>query len=355
MEKGKYKIGICGHYGGNKNYLDGQTVKTKTITKQLKLEFGNDNVVTVDTYGGARKIVKTLFNLIRLMFTCDDIIILPAHNGIQVFAPFVSVFNVFFKKRIHYVVIGGWLPSFVDEKPIVKKALQQFNSIFVETTTMSTLLKNRKFNNIVLLKNCKQLDILDESELCNDISRPLRICTFSRILEKKGIEDIVNVIQLLNQNAEETIYKLDLYGQVDSNYMERFEHLQKEFPAYIEYKGEIPFNKSVNVLREYFALIFPTRFFTEGIPGTIIDAYASGVPVVAARWQSFDDVIKEGVTGLGFEFESKDALYNLLKVVSESPEMIIKMKKDCIKEAKSYLPESALEPLIRELRQKEIN
>ena len=31
-----YKIGICGHYGGGKNCLDGQTIKTKIITKELE-------------------------------------------------------------------------------------------------------------------------------------------------------------------------------------------------------------------------------------------------------------------------------------------------------------------------------
>ena len=55
------KVGICGHYGGNKIFLDGQTVKTKTITKELIRQLGEEQVRTVDTFGGKRNIVIPTF------------------------------------------------------------------------------------------------------------------------------------------------------------------------------------------------------------------------------------------------------------------------------------------------------
>jgi hypothetical protein len=55
------------------------------------------------------------------------------------------------------------------------------------------------------------------------------------------------------------------------------------------------------VLKDYFALLFPTHFYTEGIPGTVIDAYAAGIPVISAKWESYSDVIDEGVTGIGYK------------------------------------------------------
>lgn len=53
--------------------------------------------------------------------------------------------------------------------------------------------------------------------------------------------------------------------------------MKKKFPPYIKYCGTVSFDKTTEVLKEYFALVFPTRFYTEGIPGTIIDAFASGL------------------------------------------------------------------------------
>ena len=54
------KIGICGHFGDNHVFLDGQTIKTKIIANEIKKNFDKKNVKVVDTFGGARKIIKHL-------------------------------------------------------------------------------------------------------------------------------------------------------------------------------------------------------------------------------------------------------------------------------------------------------
>ena len=46
-----YKVGICGHFGGNRKILDGQTIKTKILTDELRKNVGKDEVKIVDTYG----------------------------------------------------------------------------------------------------------------------------------------------------------------------------------------------------------------------------------------------------------------------------------------------------------------
>ena len=38
-----------------------------------------------------------------------NIIILTAQRGLFVFIPLFAILNVFFKKKIHYVVVGAWL------------------------------------------------------------------------------------------------------------------------------------------------------------------------------------------------------------------------------------------------------
>ena len=61
-------------------------------------------------------------------------------------------------------------------------------------------------------------------------------------------------------------------------------------------------------MKYYFALLFPTRFYTEGIPGTILDAYAAGIPVICSRWESCADVVDDGVTGITYPFEDMQML-----------------------------------------------
>ena len=53
------------------------------------------------------------------------------------------------------------------------------------------------------------------------------------------------------------------------------------------------------------------------IPGTVIDAYAAGVPVISAKWESFADLIRDGETGIGYPFGDENALEEILRDLAE--------------------------------------
>lgn len=326
------KIGICGHFGGDKIFLDGQTIKTKIITQELKKVYSIKNV---DTFNGKKRMLIILFSLLKLLSQCENIIILPAHNSLKIFAPFLVFFNKIFKKKLHYVVIGGWLSKYLENKKSLKNRLKKFDYIYVETSTMKKALENQGFKNIIIMPNCKDLKILKEDELTYNVNKPYKLCTFSRVVQEKGIEDAVEAVKNINESSKEIIYTLDIYGQIDEDYKEKFKKLVKEFPEYIKYKGLVPFDKTVDVLKEYFVLLFPTHFYTEGIPGTIIDAYAAGVPVISSRWESFNDVVDDTV-GIGYQFNDIKALINILNILKNDPDKVFIMKKECLKRAEDF-------------------
>lgn len=330
------KVGICGHYGGNKIFLDGQTVKTKTITKELIRQLGEEQVRTVDTFGGKRNIVKTIQGLLKLMRDCEHIIILPAHNSVRIFAPLMIVVNYFCHKKIHYIVIGGWLPDFIKRRKWLRKVLNGFDYIYVETSTMKSELEKQGLKNIEILPNCKDIHILKPEELSYYYDEPYMLCTFSRVTKKKGIEDAIQAVEIINEKFGRIVFKLDIYGQIDDEYKAEFIQLLEKAPNYIQYKGTVGYEESVEILKNYFALLFPTYFRTEGIPGTIIDAYASGIPVIAARWKSFSDVVEENVVGKGYTLGHKEELVELLYVIAKQPEIICQMKENCLAKANEF-------------------
>ncbi len=92
---------------------------------------------------------------------------------------------------------------------------------------------------------------------------------------------------------------------------------KRHFPEYIKYKGSVNYDESVETLKNYFALVFPTLFYTEEYLGTIIDAYAAGLPVISSKWESYDDVIEDNITGIGYKFGSDDALVEVLENVQK--------------------------------------
>lgn len=340
---------VIGHFGFGKNLLNGQTVKTKILTTALEEELGTQRVFKIDTSGGAKRLPDVVFQAFRAMCRCQNTVILPAHNGLRILAPILSFFSLLTKCRLHYVVIGGWLPKFLKKRKLLTSQLKRFAGVYVETSTMKNALEGMGFTNVFLMPNCKQLQQLNREDMVYPENEPYKLCTFSRVMKEKGIEDAVNAVQAVNEALGRTVYTLDIYGQVDSAQLQWFEKLQNTFPAYVRYGGLVPYDKSVEVLKDSFALLFPTRFFTEGIPGTIIDAYAAGVPVISAKWESFGDVIVEGVTGYGYAFEDVGGLRQQLLLIAEMPERITNLRMNCLKHAVAYTPNKAMDVLIKRI------
>ncbi|MBR2722403.1 MAG: glycosyltransferase [Clostridia bacterium] len=337
---------IVGHFGFGYEYLDGQTVKTKILAAELKNQLGDQEISCIDTHGGAKSTPKLLLRCVSALKHHRNVIALPAHNGVRIVIPWLLFVNRFFHRRIHYAVIGGWLPNLLKEKRGLAKKLKKLDGIYVETTSMKEALEEMGFANIVVMPNCKELCVLTKEELVYPESEPYRLCTFSRVMREKGIEDAVQAVKAVNGKLGRTVYTLDIYGPVDPSQTEWFENLQKEFPAYVRYGGLVPFDKSVEVLKDYFALLFPTRFYTEGIPGTFIDAYAAGIPVITSMWKNSGDIFENGVQGLGYEFEKPSELERILFELSQDNEVFISLKPNCIEKAKCYLPKSVLTVLV---------
>lgn len=341
------KVSVLGHFGAGETLLNGQTVKTKIITEELQRRFGREQVLRIDTHGGWKTLVKAPFQTISALKNSRNILIFPAQNGLRIYVPLLSFFQHFFKDRkLHYVVIGGWLPQFLTKRKGLAKALKKFDGIYVETSTMKGALETQGFENVFIMPNCKELTVLSENELVYPQGVPYKLCTFSRVMKEKGIETAVKIVKKVNDHLGYAAYSLDIYGQVDAGQIGWFERLQIEFPAYVHYCGCVDSDKSVDVLKDYFALLFPTHFYTEGIPGTIIDAYAAGIPVISTKWESYFDVIDEGVTGIGYDFDDIEQFEHVLLNIVENPDALLEMKPACIEKAENFIPVNAIRVLL---------
>jgi glycosyltransferase involved in cell wall biosynthesis len=344
------KVCVIGSFGFNKNLLNGQTIKTKIIAKELSSSLGEDQVLKIDTHGGKKTLLKAPFQVIKALKNASNIIIMPAHNGVRVYTPLLSIFRAFFRrKKLHYVVIGGWLPNFIKGKKLLRKQLKKFHGIYVQTNSMKKALEEQGFKNVIVMPNFKQLTPLSESDLVYPLKEPYKLCTFSRVMKEKGIEDAVNAVKMVNEHFGKIVYELDIYGQVDLNQTKWFDNLKQSFPPYIRYCGFIHFDKSVEVLKNYFALLFPTFYDGEGFAGTLIDAMAAGVPVIASDWRYNSEIVIEGETGLLYPTKSNDRLVEKLILIYENLEQWNNLKINCIKKAYQYQPKTVIEILLQRL------
>lgn len=334
----KTRVSVIGHFGKGKQLLNGQTIKTKMLTEELEHSLGREQVARYDTSGGWKALFNIPVRLFRAFRHSDNIVILPAYKGVRYIMFLIAAMRPFFKKTgLHYAVVGGWLTSYIDTKHLLAKWLHLLDGIYVETGTMKNAITQRGYSNVILMPNCKDLKPVDpDSETVPDC--PLRLCTFSRVMQGKGLAEAAETIRRFNERKGYTAFSLDIYGPVWQADSEWFEQEKESFPDYVRYMGAVPFNGSVEVLKDYFMLLFPTRFFTEGVPGTVIDAYAAGLPVLASRWESYADVIEDGVTGIGFEFDNFDSMESQLEYILNNVAAIVGMKRDCVRKAGEFVP-----------------
>ncbi len=348
------KFGICGHFGGNKNCADGQTIKTKILYNELLRILGIDDLLFLDTYNWKKKPFKLFMDCVLLIKKSNNIIILPAHNGIKVFAPLFFLLNKLFHKKLHYVVVGGWLSNMLSKKKWLLKILKHFNTILVETKTMKKNLNEQGLNNVLIFPNFKHLNILEESELPQNFTEPYKLCTFSRVSKEKGIEVAIDTVVSINTEKGRTVYTLDIYGQIDMDYKKSFKKIMDKVPKYISYKGIVPFDKTIEVLKNYFLLLFPTYYVGEGFPGTLLDAFSSGLPVLASDWKYNSEIVDDEINGWIYSFLKTDDLKKKLIYLAENSNEVIALKKNCILKAKEYTPEKVMKQLLDNLNIEEV-
>lgn len=339
------KIAIIGHFGGNEEILDGQTIKTKILYDELSKNT-EWKIEKVDTYYKNSKPLKLIWQTVKSVFTTKKIIILLSKNGVRFYLPFLYFFSKVFKTRVYHDVIGGRLDQYVKENPKFNKYLNSFVVNWVETDNLKSRLEKLGINNAEVIPNFKRLNCVKTDTLQTNYSAPYRFCIFSRIMKEKGIEAAISAIQEINKNAGENICELDIYGRIDDAYVERFDEVMKLSTSAITYRGTVPFAKSVEAIKDYYALLFPTFWESEGFPGTIVDAFSAGLPVIATDWNCNKEIIDDMVNGILYPNDKIKTLKEAIEWSISNSSDFIKMKKECVKAATEYQPDKYIEKII---------
>lgn len=341
-------ICIIGAFGFDSLPTGGQPVKTRSLYRLLSENYGKDNISYIETYGWKRHPIKMIRLVKKAVNENDVVIMLPAHNGVKIFTPMLLKFAKRKKTRLFYDVIGGWLAEKISNDLKLAKELKHFDGIWVETSNMKSALEEQGFKNVTVIPNFKFIEPLKKEDLYMP-KKPYKLCTFSRIMKEKGIEDAINAVIEINSKQDENIFILDIYGPIDEGYQFRFKELQNNFPEYIKYNGVVEPDKSVSVLKDYCALLFPTHFNTEGIPGTIIDAYTAGVPIITAKWKNCEDIFADGITGWGYEQGNYNALVEKLEELKKNPQCFNEMRINCLKKAQIFSPSKVINTIVNNI------
>lgn len=342
------KVLIIGAFGKKRQTLaDGQTVRTTLLYEEL-VQRTDWKIERVNTSYKLLSIIKTFF----LLFVYKKVILMVSRNGRKAFFPLLSWSNKHLSVEVFHNTIGGNLHQSVKEHPKYVKYLNSFNINWFQYKKGITELEKQGVNNMSYLPNFKKFQMLslkDIKHISND--GIIKLCIFSRISEDKGVKDAIETVIELNELQSKNIFTLDIYGNVQQNFKEVFFELLKQRPDLVKYCGVAAHNEATQILNNYDCLLFPTRFFGEGFPGTVVDAFSAGLPVIATDWHANSEIIENYKTGLIYPNEKIKTLSDaILYFANLGDSEIYNMKFLALNESKNYHTDFNINTIINRIQ-----
>lgn len=345
------RIGIIGHFGGKEKFTDGQTVKTVTLYDALlKNKINDGKIHKVDTYYIKTNPLVFIGQMLSCLFGDQKIIVLLSDNGRRVLFPILYIMTRYFHKEVYHDAIGGRLANEVEMYPKWKKYISSFEGNWMESNELVQKLHDVGVDNACYMPNFKTIPILKESELPQEAEKPYRFCIFSRVMKEKGVTDAIQAVCSLNEKAGYKAAVLDIYGPITQGYDEELQCELEKSNGACRYCGIAEPNKSVSILHNYYALLFPTQWKHEGIPGTIIDALSAGVPIIARRWQYCDEMITDRETGYVYDFDQPEKLREIMEYAITHKAETMSMRTQCLQSARKYSEPVVLQQICSKMK-----
>lgn len=328
-------IAVVGNFGYANHDLSGQTIKTR-FTYELLKKYSQDKIIIFDTQ--TLKNRMRIFNLFSKVCSCDILVYLPAHGNLKYLFPIYFILSKIFGFQIIYPVIGGWLVPYLKNKPVHRWMLKHIKVVLAETTRMKNDLENDYgFRNVDVMYNFRIIDfkpVVSENE-------DLRLVYMARVDPQKGLDTIFRFCDYISSLPSQPKITIDFYGQIMESYKSEFERQLNKY-SFAKYKGVLEPKDIYEHISGYDMLILPTHYYTEGLPGSLIEAYLSGLPAIVTEWMHSHEFVEDGVTGFVIPFKNNQSEFNesIMKIYSDR-KLLKLLKEGAISKSKHFTSEYA--------------
>ena len=345
MGKKNNSVLLIGAFGYHNHQLDGQTIKSRSI-RQLCLDYHDGKVGIFETQSLYSN-PFLLFKLLWLLMKYDEVIFMPASRSLTYILPFLYYVSKLFRYKLILACIGGFQVEYFKGLGIYKKEhnlqlrlCKNIPAFLPELKRVTNkLIELYHFENIEYFPNFRKFDNSDIVIQKTSASDVLKIAYMARINSKKGYDIVFSFDKYAKENNLNVI--IDFYGQIANEDKDDFMNKVNN-STFVSYKKALEPNEIKYTLDEYDLLVLPTRYYNEGIPGTIIDAYVSGLPVVVTEWKNSHEVVDNGVTGFIVPFDDPQNDFNSkLQALAQDREMLFKMRCNALKKSQEYADVSA--------------
>ncbi len=150
---------------------------------------------------------------------------------------------------------------------------------------------------------------------------PLRLLCVARLIERKGQHHLIQAVRkLADQGVEVT---LDLVGTGDSESANRALVDQLGMSGRVHFVGYVPREQIAAHYAAAHAFVLPS--YNEGMSVATLEAMAAGLPTIVTRTGGTAELVREGVSGLMFDWADVDTLTAHLALLARDRELVRRM------------------------------
>jgi len=199
------------------------------------------------------------------------------------------------------------------------KSMGYKKNIYLETTLVDDKLLNEFIINKKLQKSYNIITIL----------------FLARIEKEKGIFDTIEACDLLIQQGYSIRLLIAGSGRAEKEVLEKIKNKES-----IEFLGYVSGKDKSKTYIESDLYVLPS--YTEGMPITVLEAMAFGLPVIVTPVGGLKDIIKEGVNGYFVQFGDSSMLAETIIKLIANINLMNKMALYNYNDAKKYYASSVV-------------
>ena len=314
----KNRIGVIKHYYGRRSQQDSWS---KRIFHQLHsiicftkiVLFKDVDLIQINSSFDKRALTRDVF-FVSIAKGCGKSIFIKMHGSFN---------NLLYTKNIFWVLLSNILFKLVNQVGVLSsKEKEEFSEIFKFSKDKFVVVKN-------------PIDLQTLRQKANNINygqTKFKILFASRILKEKGIFDVINAIP-------------DVIAKVDARFILAGSGRDKtkaqstikmcNLSPWVTWLGYIPSHKMKNVYNSASIFVFPT-YFPEGMPMALVNALASGMPIITTRIRFAYDYLKEERNCLFVDTGNPHKLAEKIVHLSLNQKLMEQMSKNNLKLADRF-------------------
>lgn len=306
-------IGSLPHEGEEKTF-GGTTILMQSLVKYLNIHTIPFTLIQSNRYLGSVAGLKNFFNVFRVLWSApkqefDLVMLNSSRNGATFLGPVVFIICKYKGWKFVFRMFGGNFDQFYIKQHSIKRIILR-NSVlksdlmYFETKHLLKYFKTISNTEIKWLPNVRRKR--EDLQSGKQIFRK-RFVFISQVIESKGVDVILEAASSLSQD-----YKVDIYGPLNDR-----KYIDFDFNSYnVDYKGVIEPEKVCETLLNYDVLLLPTYYEGEGYPGTIIEAYSVGMPVITTKWKAIPEIVNQE-NGILIDIQNSSQLVKAIKFFNE--------------------------------------